>query len=547
MKKIICTFYFLSSFIYFLFAQGNTNILEKGGDEVKLFNAGQSFNGGDYRTALNKYKEVLKNRPTDASVNYHIGECYFMMHDYKSALEFLEKAKSISPSASSELSLTLGRTYHIKGMVDKALEELNAYKKSLGDNATKIKDSEIDLYLAQCNLAKQMMSKPVNVKVVPLQDLNSQYEDKGPVLDPSGKILYFTSRRPSDENKSIVDKEGDFGFFDDVYESHWNEETKTWSAADMMRGPINTDGYDALSSISGTCNLLFLYRNNPSEARGGEIYMAKKATSGKWKTPEILLKPVNTSYYEDAACIAPDCNTLYFVSERPGGLGHGDIYTSKSLGDGKWSEPINLGAPVNSAYDENGLFLTPDGKTLFFCSNGPGSIGSYDIFKSTLGADGKWSTPVNLGYPINTTETETKFVLSPDNKTAYISSVRDTGLGERDIYMVDLSNYPVINEEVKQPVISAKSIVKGMVSNSEAAQPMAVEIKILDKTSKEEVAKAMSGADGNFSFELAHSKTYMIEISTEGFQKVSEEFTLPMGKDGKPFVLVKNLILNKNK
>ena len=516
------------------------NVLEKGTDEYKMFMAKQDFFGGDYHSAVNKFKEILKNRPNDAVVQFYIGDCYFMMHEYKDALEFLETAKKMDPAANDDLSLMLGRTYHQKGMIDKALAELNTYRKSVADNSKKLAESDVDVYISQCTVAKQLMAKPVNVKLIQLVDINSIYEDKGPVLTNGDKTLIFTSRRPAGD-KSKTDKEGDFGYFDDVYESNWSDEKKTWLAADMIRGPINTPGYDACTSISNDGKLMFIYRNDPTEARGGEIFMSKKTTSGKWKTPEILLKPINTSYYEDAACISPDGNTLYFVSERPGGLGHGDIYVSKKSSEG-WTDPVNIGAPVNSAYDENGLYLTSDGKTLFFCSNGPASMGSYDIFRTTIGTDGKWSVPVNVGYPINTVGMESKFVMTADKKTAYISTVRDSGLGERDIMMIDMTYYNVMSgvSSVAPPPAPKPARLMGKITNAEGA-PMLVEIKILDKSTGTQAAITKAGQDGSYFIEFAGDKSYILEATSDGFQKVSMEISVPAAKtESKDIILIKN-------
>jgi hypothetical protein len=513
------------------------NVFKSGTDEYKMFMARQEFFGGDYRSALNKYKEVLKNRPNDAAVHFYIGECYYMMKTYEDALDELEKAKSINPAATAELSLVLGRTYHTRGMLDKAIAEFNVYRNTIADSPKKIAESEVDVSIAQCNTAKQMTAHPVNVKLISLIDINSQYDDKGPVLANNDKTLIITSRRPSGD-KSRIDTEGDYGFYDDVYESTWIDEKQTWSTADLIRGPINTPGYDACTSISADGTTMFLYRNDPSEARGGELFMSKKTTSGKWKTPEIMPKPVNTSYYEDGACISPDGNTLYFVSERPGGLGSGDIYTSKKLPEG-WSEPVNIGAPVNTPFDENGLYLTADGKTLFFCSNGPSSMGSYDIFKTTIGSDGKWTEPVNLGYPINSVAMETKFVLTADKKTAYISTVRDSGIGERDIVMVNISNYDVMGG-ISVPVAAKTAKITGRIMGSDSTY-ISAEIRILDKTSGAQTALSKSAKDGTYSVEFQGDKDCIMEIAPEGYQKYSVEINLPAGKTE-----IKSITLKKN-
>lgn len=517
----------------------NGNVLKKGTDEYKMFMAKQDFFGGDYRSALNKFKEVEKNRPNDGNVHFWIGNCYYMMKTYQDAMDELEKAKSIDPNASSELSLVLGKAYHMRGQIDKALNEFNTYRKTIADNSKKISESEVDVFISQCTVAKELMAHPVNAPLHFLIDINSQYDDKGPVLTNGDKTILFTSRRPEGD-KSHTDKEGDFGYFDNVYESFWSDEKKTWLAADLIRGPINSSGYTSVNSISSDGTMMFIYRNDPTEARGGEIFMSKKATSGKWKTPEILLKPINTSYYEDAAVLSPDGTTLYFVSERPGGLGNGDIWVSKKSGN-EWGEPVNIGAPVNTPFDENGLWFAPDGKTLFFCSNNPNSMGSYDIFKTTMGDKGKWTNPVNIGYPINSVGVESKFVMTSDKKTAYISSVRDSGLGERDIIMIDISNYDVMTG-VSAPSAPKTASFTGKVTSADSThKSLSVEIRILDKATGMQSAMTKSGEDGSYTIEFPANKPLIIEVSSEGYQKLSEEISLPAGKND-----TKNITLTKN-
>jgi tetratricopeptide (TPR) repeat protein len=519
-------------------AQKNSgNVLEKGTDEYKMFIAKQDYFSGDYRSAVNKYKEVLKNRATDASLQFYIGQCYFMMREYNAALEYLEAANNINPSTNEELSLVLGRTYHYKGQLDKALYQLEKYRKSITDSPKKLEDAEIDIYISQCKLAKQLMEKPVNASLIPLLEINSQYDDKGPVLTNDDKTILFTSRRPTGD-KSKMDSEGDYGYYDDVYESNWSDEKKTWLQADMMRGPINSEGYDACNSISSDGMFMFIYRNDPSTARGGEIFMSKKASSGKWKAPEILAKPINTSYYEDAACLSPDGKTLYFVSERPGGLGRGDIWVSTRLGGG-WGDPVNLGAPINTPYDENGLYLTPDGKNLFFCSNGTTSMGSYDIFRTSKGFDGKWSVPINLGYPINSVGMESKFVTTVDHKTAYISTVRDSGLGERDIMRIDLSNYNVFTGE--NTFLPAKASFNGKILTPDGIGIVAAQIRVVNKETNLEIAITTTSADGSFSVEIMGDINCKIDIAAEGYQPFSEDLIIPPGKkQSKNITLLKN-------
>ena len=460
------------------------NVVEQGEDQVRLFTARQDFLRGDYLKALNNYKLVLKNKPADADVNYRVGECLLAMEMYEEALENLEKAKELDPKANSEMNYSLGRAYQGLDKLDKAIEAYTAFKT---DNEGKAKEYEVDALINQCKTAQELISKPVTVTVTNTGDLiNSSFDDKGPSITADGKTLVFTSRRPAGgKTKTKIDKDGDFKNFEDIYMAKWDDVKGGWMEAEMVKGSLNTDGHDACTSISPDGKLIFVYRNIPDETKSGDIYFSKVMASGKWGAPKAFTKPVNSSYYEDGACISSDGSKLFFVSERPGtseqkGQGQGDIWMCKKISKTEWGPPVNLGADVNTPNDENGLFLHPDGKTLFFCSTGHNSMGSYDIFM-TVFENGKWSKPKNLGYPINSTRMETKFVLSTDNNTAYVASNRAGGQGERDIYTIDMSKYDLMGAKAdadKGPILS---ILKGTIFNDAGQGTENAKVVITDK------------------------------------------------------------------
>ena len=175
MKQLFSIFILITFLSNISFSQkDNGNVLKKGTDEYKIFMAKQDFFGGDYRSALNKFKEVEKNQPNNANVHFWVGNCYFSMKSYQDAMDEFEKAKSIDPNSSSELSLMLGEAYHTRGMIDKALNEFSAFRKTIADSPKRISETEVDVFISQCNVAKQLMSNPVNAKLFFMDDINSQ-------------------------------------------------------------------------------------------------------------------------------------------------------------------------------------------------------------------------------------------------------------------------------------------------------------------------------------------------------------------------------------
>lgn len=514
-------------------------------DQVKMVLAKQKLYAGQFISALNLYKEVLIKNPDDASVLYYIGYCNFELKKYDLALENLNKALATNKDIKPETHLVLGKIYLIDEKIDEALAEFTSYKSTAKSKDAQLE--EVDVYIDHCNNAKKYMANPNNdIKIENLGTaINSKYDDQTPCISADGRKLVFTTRRPQTTD-SPIDVEGDGKFFQDIYISLWDTVNKKWLTSDEVSGNVNTEAHDACTSISPDGKQIFLYKNDLKDiqSRGGDIFVSK-VISNKWKTPEPLGKPINTTYWEGGACISPDGKTLFFISERKGGYGRADIWMVKRKNKQEWDVPVNLGPEINSEFDEVGAFLAPDGKTLFFSSNGKGSMGSYDIFKSTL-EGGKWSKPVNLGYPINTVYKDGPLVVSADAQLAYFASERKGGLGESDIYSADISNYGIFEKDGKKKINTGLSILKGVVRDAfEGSGITGVDIQILDATGVL-IASTVTTDNGEYFITLKGDVTYTIKISKKGFKSTEEKVELKMGKN-EAFSLEKQFMLSKEK
>jgi len=546
MKKVI----YLLSILLLLFANTivaqKKNVIEKSEEQIKLFNAQQNFYAGEYQKALAIYKDILAGKAGDANIMGRIAECHFMLKQFTEAQDLAEKAKAIDAKAYDNTSLILGQLYHRNEKLDEALAEYTLYKSIVG-NGAKAKESDIDRLLTQIATAKAMIASPADVKIENMGDnINSEQDDKAPMVTADGKTMIFTSRRPG--KSSSLDKDGDNGYFEDIYISRWDTLKKMWTDAELIPGAINTEGHDACTSISPDGKQIYLYKNDiDAESRGGDIYVSKISTSGKWGSPKSMGKPINTTYWEGGGCISPDGKAFYFISERVGGLGHGDIYVLKKKTKSEWEKaPVNLGAEINTPEDEGGLFLAPDGKTLFFTSKGHNSMGGYDIFKTTL-ENGKWSKPVNLGYPINSVNNDFCFSMAVDAKTGYFTSDRKGGFGERDIYKVDLSNYPVLEKEMKTKVLDngpKMAILKGTIFNATDGSALEAEVVIFDDAGQQIGSTSSSPENGEYFTTLLANKTYQIKIDLKGYKTIDEKVEVKAAKEGATTV-VKHYLLYK--
>ncbi len=523
MKYLLITLISIVSFSSFSQKDKKSNVFTDAGLTAKMVIAKQKMLGGQYISALNSFREIEKNHPNNASVLHYIGQCYFALKQNDKASEYLIKAIDTKTDVKPESHLTLGKIYQIDENFDKAIEEFNIFKAA--PNTDKESGEDADVLLSQCQNAKKFIASPLNVEVTNMgPDINSKYDDKNPCTTADGRKLVFTTRRPESTNDD-VDVEGDGKYFENIYISNYDTTAKKFGKADEVSGSINTKAHDACTSISPDGKQIFIYKNDLTDKQsiGGDIFVSK-VSNGKWRTPEPIGKPIASSYWEGGACVSPDGKKIFFFSERTGGLGRSDIYCVEKINKKEFGKPVNIGKPVNSEFDEGGMFLAPDGKTLFFCSNGPGSMGSYDIFK-TVFENGKWSEPVNLGYPINSAAKEGQLTISADAKYAYISSERKGGLGESDIYKIDLKDYAILEKDGKKKMSNGLSILKGTIRDGfEGYGIPDVEIIVTDNANAQ-IASTTTNENGEYFFTLKGGN-YSLTVKKKGFKEISEKIDL---------------------
>lgn len=500
-----------------------TNAVTDVGDAAKFVLAKQKMYGGLYISALNTLLEIERNSPNDSKILYYIGECHFALKQYDKAKEKLIKAIETNTNFNPRTYLTLGRIYQLEENFDSATENFKKFIET--PNVPKEEIAEANMFNSQCINAKTLMASPLSVEVINLgSEINTSYDDKNPCVTADGKKLVFTSRRPKTTN-SEVDVEGDGKYFEDIYITSIDSITKTFGKPIEVPGSINTPAHDACTSISPDGKQIFLYKNDikDKESRGGDVFVSK-ISNGKWRTPEPIGKPIASSYWEGGACISSDGKKYFFTSERDGGFGGSDIWMVERKNKKEWGKPVNLGNNVNSEYDEAGMFLAPDGKTLFFCSNGPNSMGSYDVFKTVL-ENGVWSKPINLGYPINSTAKEGQLTISADAKYAYLSSDRKGGLGESDLYKVDLKDYAILEKDGKKKTSNGLSILKGVIRDGYEGYGLPDVEVVLTDNNNNVVASTNTNENGEYFFTLKGGD-YILTIKKKGFKEQSEKINL---------------------
>lgn len=363
------------------------------------------------------------------------------------------------------------------------------------------------------------------------QQINTSYDEYAPVIIADGSMMIFTSRRPFSEKEIKKQKEGK----ENVYFSEFKK--NKWQASQALPAIINEpERFNSAIAISNDGQHLLLYRDDING--NGDIWESfLKGT--EWSEPSKMPEPVNSAKHESSASISPDGNTIFFVSEREGGIGGRDIWYATKDKKGVWAAAKNLSPDVNSKDNEEGVFIHPDGKTLFFSSNGQGGMGQYDIFKSVL-ENGKWSKAINLGAPINTTENDLFFVMAANGKTAYYSSTaQKENFGKQDVYEITFSPKKITKQ--KGPSLT---LLKGVVSDSMSGKPIEAQIAISDNTKNERVSEiASNAASGNYLVSLPAGKNYNITVNAKGYLFYSTNVSIP---DTAAFQeIIRNIKLNK--
>jgi outer membrane protein OmpA-like peptidoglycan-associated protein len=277
------------------------------------------------------------------------------------------------------------------------------------------------------------VANPQNFSIVNIgREINSEFDDYGPVFSEREDEIVFTSRRRDDNlNQNVFE---DNLPYEDIFTA--KKSGNGWAFATNIGNKVNTLYHESSLALSADGSTLFIY----NDVGGGDILFCERQPDGTWGEPIPLPGIINSSFQEKSISISKDEKTLYFTSNRPGGLGGTDIYKATKDSKGQWANVKNLGPRINTPLNDDGPFIDYDGVTLYFSSQGHNGMGGYDIYKSTYDPKANdWSEPQNMGYPINTPDNEVYFITSADNKRAYYSSVREDGMGYTDIYVITAS------------------------------------------------------------------------------------------------------------
>ncbi len=515
----------------------------------------------NFRDALSPLLDAYKFNPKNARLNYMLGFIWFITDASNSeTLKYFTAANAIDSKTETDLAFWLGWTYQLNTKWDDAIKSYQFYIEVLHTKSKSyVHESEdTNKKIEECNNGKKFSGNPERVFVDNLgSSVNTSYPEYGPSITTDEETVIFTARR--DNSTGGKRDEGDNGYFEDVYVS--NKKNGKWQQSVQVSKNVNTENHDAAAGLSPDGSKLYIYRHSGKD--GGDLYESTLFGTD-WEPPVHMNKYINTKYHESSVSITYDGKRIYFVSDKESGLGDRDIYYSDLDVKGEWGPAKNIGPVINTKYGEEAVFMHPDGVTLYFSSKGHNNMGGYDIFKSTF-SNGIWTTPENLGYPINGPDDDVFFVVSGSGSRAYFASSKQGGFGEKDIYKITFlgpEKTPMLNSQDQllamraNPVSNLKTenavevkmskvtILKGVVTDAKTNQPLEAALELVDNDKNQIIATFKSNsATGKYLVTLPSGKNYGIAVKRDGYLFHSENFNLPEGADYQEFT--KDVALKK--
>ncbi len=488
---------------------------------------------GTYDLARDLYLFANQYNAANAELNYKIGVCYLYTDDKYKAIDYLLQAYNQDEDVSLDINLLLGNAYHLVLEFEHAANHYKAHRGGLDKDELTVYADVLTKRLAECQYGRDLSQEPVRVIIQNLGDgVNSKYDDYNPIFSYGDTILYFTSRRPIEKAKrNPIDNK----YNEDIYLV--KASGSGFGKAQRMEKPFSSKNNDALVGISADGNRMIIYRGHLGN---GDIEVSEfNSKKQRWSKPKGVDKKLVSKEGETSASFSSDGQELFFVSSnRKLTTGGKDILVSKRNKRGNWEDPRNIGRVINTRYDEEGVFNTADGGTLYFGSQGHNSMGGFDIFRSERLENGQWSPPENLGFPINTPDDELFYITDQSGSTGYYSAIREGGMGTKDLYKVvflgsekelltamrdRLVAGPGVGKSgfltlPELPELDTTIVITGRVLDTVGGeQPVVARLSYIDMDGSIADINVMTDKTGLYTVRLPEPTIYGVEINATGY------------------------------
>ena len=457
----------------------------------------------NYTVAIATINKAIALEPKFVEAYLSKAGIYADLKKYDSSVIDFEKSFELDAIYSTTYLLPYSISLAGLGQFQKALDAVNRFLKfdKLNSQSIRAGNYRKGVYEFAVDYEKKHPNNNYIFAPKNLGDsVNSTWLEYYPSLTIDGKKLIFTRRVSGDE---------------DFYET--DLVNGKWTIAKPLGGKVNTNLNEGAQNISQDGNWIVFTGCNYPEGQGScDLYISYKTKIG-WSLAENLGPLVNTDYWESSPSFSPDKRDIYFSSNQPGGYGGKDIWVTHRNSNGKWGRPTNLGPKINTSGDESCSFMYADNETLFFNSNGHPGYGQTDLFYVKKLSDSTWSTPENLGYPINTIDEEGSLIVAADGKTGYYASDKSDTKGGLDLYSFQL------RADIQPP----KTLwVKGQVFDAKTKMGLPSSVELTDINSRKLISKVQTDEDGNYLTTLPVGKDYAFNVNRKGYLFFSENYNL---------------------
>lgn len=499
------------TFLIFIFSDANTqtyqpeNINPKA---VKQYAKAMNLIADGYMleaiVELNKTIE-LDNHYIDAILS--LAGVYGEKKDYNNAVKYYEQAFALDTSYTKIYNLPYAINLCGLGKFTDALNALNTFlsienltQRSLQSALYRKKNCEFAIDYQKKHSNSNYIFEPINLG----DSVNTSRSEYYPTLSISDSILVFTRMSNTGENfvKSII-------------------VNNQFTQAEIVEGSINIQALKGAATVSSDGEYLIFAGDFGERGYGGYDLYISYATPDGWSEPENLGANVNSSYWESAPSISPDSRTLYFSSDRPGGYGNRDLYMCTKLPNGKWGTAINLGPTINTKGNDLYPYIHADNQTLYYTSDGLPGYGNTDLYISRKMGINDWTSPENLGYPINTIEDEGSICISSDASTAYFASDRADSRGGLDLYKFEL------RDDIKP---YKTLFVKGTVIDAKTQKGLPCNVELVDNSTNKVIMKITADEIGKYFIPLPTGKDYTFIVNRKGYLYYSKVFAFSTEK-----------------
>lgn len=472
----------------------------------RLFRKGPKY----YEEAAYQYDVAYAYNPNNKALNYKYGKS-LLYTDHRA--DALEPLLASSPDIMEDYYLLLGQAYQYNRDYFHAVEAYGKYvAKVSGKRAKAEAQKTVNQYIKECEFAQEAIKDSAAMFITNLgEGVNSYYDDYGSNISRDGERLYFTSRRPDKEPRKIKTR---YGFNEMAFEATNptdGSQRKVWEV--YRFASIRNIG---MAGFSKTEDRLFYYKGKAENGRlRTSLYNAEQE---RWGRGRRVKRPVNKLESHEGALSLDGKNNMYFISDRRGGQGGHDIWYAEYKKGNKWTDPVNLGPVINTPGNEESVYVTFGGDTLYFASDSRAGFGGFDIYMSVKDANGQWGEPVNMGYPINTEYDELYFLPTDNPDEMYISSSRTGTYGGLDIF-------GLVNDRRMPFILAFKAV------DSETKKPLEATYKIFNSTKGDTISSGLTLTDGSFtSHDFEDHGRFGIKYTAPGYHVYTDSISCPAAK-----------------